>query len=443
MSRKTFQSFLISAFLFVFSALPGFANSNVRIVRLSLADGNVKIDRGTGEFEKAIVNLPITQGMKLRTADDGRAEVEFEDGSTLRLAPGTSVEFPELSLRDSGAKLSSMRVTKGTAYVEFTARKKDELTLQFGQEEIALTQAAHLRLGVDEKGAALAVFKGDLEVSGPFGSVEVKKNQTADFDFSGDNHYTLAKHIQQQPDDDWDNDQDRYHQQYASKTSSSYSPYSYGTSDLAYYGNFFNAPGYGMMWQPYFVGMGWNPFLDGAWSFYPGFGFGWVSAYPWGWTPYHYGTWAFLPGYGWAWQPGGVWMPMYTQVAVRNAPAGFVAPRAPTSGAGTIRVGRQSGFTMAGVSGSKVVIRSNAAGLGVPRGQFSNMAKLSQKVEKSGTVTRTVSSMPSPGFEPISSRGGSAGARGSTRASEPRASQPHQMSLPSAGTSRSSGSPHK
>jgi len=437
MSRTAFRSLLIAA-LFSLAALPALADSHVRIVRLSSIDGTVKVDKGTGQFEKAIVNLPITQGMKLRTGDDGRVEVEFEDGSTLRLTPGTAVRFDELSLRDSGTKVSHVELSKGTLYAESTGGRDSELTLQFGQEKVILPRGAHVRLGADERGAALAVFKGDLNVDGPSGEIAVSKKQTADFDFSANDRFTLAKKVQQEPEDDWDKEQDQYHQRYASNSYNSYSPYAYGSTDLAYYGNFFNAPGYGMMWQPYFVGAGWDPFMDGAWAFTPGFGFGWVSAYPWGWTPYHYGSWAFVPGFGWAWQPGGVWMPFYGQPVVLNAPAGFVAPRAPASGMGTVIVNRGPTSSLTAMSGGKMVIRNNSAGLGIPRGQFDNLGKLSQKVQSHGMVTEHVA-MPVGRSEPMSARGGAARSRASEGArSEPRTSTP-PMSAPS--MSAPSGSP--
>lgn len=448
MSRQAFTHLLLPALFCALIALPALADSHVRIVRLSTVDGSVKVDRGTGQFEKALINLPITQGMKLRTGYDGHAEVEFEDGGTVRIAPDSVVQFRELSLRDSGTKVSTVEVSKGTAYVESTGGKDDQLTLQFGNQKVALTRGAHLRVGIDKSGAELADFKGDLQIEASSGTIYLKKNQTANFDFSNDS-YKLAKKIQQEPEDDWDKEQDQYHQQYAAKSYDRYSPYAYGTTDLGYYGNFFNAPGYGMLWQPYFAGAGWDPFMDGAWSFYPGFGFGWVSAYPWGWTPYHYGTWVFLSGYGWAWQPGGAWMPMYTQMAVLNAPAGFVAPKAPASGTGTVVVGRRPSSTMAGISGSTLVIRKGSAGLGVPRGQFDNMPKLSAKVQKNGMVTQRVETMQAPGMEPMSR--GSAAAHGTMRTSqprisEPRASGPLAMPFPSAGTASShgsSGTPHK
>src|SRR5438067_13319602 len=99
-------------------AIPAVADSQARIVRLSQVDGTVQADRNTGQgFEKAFLNMPVTQGMKLRTNADGRAEIEFEDGSTLSIVPHTIVVFPELSLRDLGAKLSAVSVEDGTGYV--------------------------------------------------------------------------------------------------------------------------------------------------------------------------------------------------------------------------------------------------------------------------------------------------------------------------------------
>ena len=98
--------------------------------------------------------------------------------------------------------------------------------------------------------------------------------------------------------------QDKYQQQYSLSASNSYSPYAYGSSDLNYYGSFYNIPGYGMMWQPYLGGRGLGPIHEWLLGWYPGSGYTWVSAYPWGWTPYRYGSWTYLSAYGWFWQPG-------------------------------------------------------------------------------------------------------------------------------------------
>lgn len=444
-NSRTFNILMLSVFG-VIASLSAMADSHVRIVRLSYIDGGVQISRTAGAaYEKAIVNLPITEGARLKTAD-GRAEVEFEDGSTLRLVADSTVEFSQLSLRDSGAKVSVVKVTSGTAYFNFTGTKDGEFSVQFEDKKIALARAAHLRVILGDDDSSVAVFKGLIQVDSPSGMIEVKKNQTVSFDLDS-NQYKVAKNIQETPYDEWDDQQNEYHTRYAAKSYNSYSPYAYGTTDLSYYGNFFNAPGYGMMWQPYLAGAGWDPFMDGAWAFNSGFGFGWVSAYPWGWTPYHTGAWVFLPGYGWAWQPGGAWNNWYSQPVVRNAPKSFVAPHAPVSGTSTVVVNRGPASTF---TGNKLIVRNNSAGLGVPRGQFQNMAKLSQKTQERGVVSRRVPVQ----SVPMQSSAGRMGNAGGRSGSSSRASQPMPrlepmprstgMSAPSSSAPASAGSPrHK
>src|SRR5579864_9709175 len=107
MSNKRFALAIMTALACALLALPAVADSQARIVRLSDVQGSVQMDKNTGMgFERAFLNLPITQGAQLQTGGNGRAEVEFEDGSTLRLAPDTKVEFSTLGLSDSGKRMS-------------------------------------------------------------------------------------------------------------------------------------------------------------------------------------------------------------------------------------------------------------------------------------------------------------------------------------------------
>ena len=422
-------------------AVPSFADSQARIVRLSAVEGDVQIDRNTGQsYEKAFLNLPITQGAKLRAKNDGRAEVEFEDGSTVRITPGTVVEFPQLSLRDSGGKISTVNLREGTAYVNFSGAKNDEFTLTFGHEKLALTHAAHLRAEMRDTDAALAVFKGDVQVEGPSGTFEVGKKQSATFDLADRDRYTLAANLEQDPYDSWDKQQEQYHQRYTSNSLyNGYSPYAYGMSDLNYYGSYFYAPGYGMCWQPYFTGLGWDPFMNGAWMWYPGFGYTWVSGYPWGWMPYRYGSWLFLPSHGWAWQPGGSWAGWNTIPRVVNPPRSFTPPQPPTAPGRTMIVNR--GPIMS-VSRSRLVIRNDSAGLGIPRGSIRNLGRISQQVKTEGSATATVHTAPVRSLAPMSPTsprvGGPSGGF-SPRMSTPAAA-PHSVPAPHSGTSH--GSPH-
>jgi hypothetical protein len=394
-------------------ALPAMADSQARIVRMSDVQGSVQIDKNTGMgFENAFLNLPITQGAQLKTLGNGRAEVEFEDGSTMRLTPNSTVQFSTLGSNDSGKHMSEVNLVEGMAYVNWLG--KDEITLNFSREKVSLDHAAHFRLDTSTEVANLAVFKGNVEIDGPGGKVMVDKKKTATFDSADNDKSTLANNITAAPLDSWDKESIAYHDQYAKNNSSNSSPYGYGMSDLNYYGSYNNVPGYGMMWQPYFTGVGWDPFMDGAWSWYPGYGYMFASAYPWGWMPYRYGNWMFVPAFGWMWQPGG-WNSWLT--TPRQTPTTFIHFHplvAPTTGTvKAIAVGR--GGAVSPVVSSRTIVNAGSAGMGIPRGSLGNLSHLNREVAKNGFVAVR----PAPQFSGTSQRSSGFGGSHSSSASAP------------------------
>ena len=384
--------------VFVLAAVAAFGESQARIVRLGDTQGDVRIDRNTGQgFEKAFLNLPITQGMKIQTGNDGRATLELEDSSTLRLTPGSVLEISKLSLADSGAKVSGFHLQEGGAYVNLVNAKDNRLSVSFARETISFDRPANVRIEMGDTNVSVAVFKGDVQIAAPDGSVQVSKGKAADYNLVND-HHEIASQIEDQPLDAWDKQQNQYQQEYSSKSYSNYSPYAYGTSDLNYYGNFLTVPGYGSVWQPFFAGAGWDPFMNGAWAFYPGSGYGWVSTYPWGWTPYHYGSWNYLPPYGWFWQPGGNWVGTNATPVVPHAPLHFNGPQAPASpGMRMQAVNHGPQTQLVGKSLNHLQIPSNSAGMGIPRGEVMNLRDLSHTAERKGAVTTGLHT-PSTGF---------------------------------------------
>src|SRR5215813_7139450 len=127
MSTRSCSRFLLLSATCALIALPAFAGSQARIVRLSDVQGSVQIDKNNGMgLENAFVNLPITQGTQLRTGDRGRAEIEFEDGSSMRLAPNTAIEFSTLGLSESGTRISQINLTEGMAYVNWLSKSGDD-----------------------------------------------------------------------------------------------------------------------------------------------------------------------------------------------------------------------------------------------------------------------------------------------------------------------------
>src|SRR5215468_9231461 len=75
MSPRRVMFALLSAIALLLLASAAWGDSHARIVRLSYVEGGVQIDRADGQgFQSAFLNLPITQGVRLETRDDGRAE---------------------------------------------------------------------------------------------------------------------------------------------------------------------------------------------------------------------------------------------------------------------------------------------------------------------------------------------------------------------------------
>lgn len=434
LSLSRFSMVILSAAACALLALPALADSQARIVRLSDVQGSVQIDKNAGlGFENAFLNLPIKQGTRVKTRDRGRAEIEFEDGSTLRLTPNTTVEFSTLGLNDSGKRFSEINLLEGMAYVNWLGKSGDQFTLNFSREKITLDHAAHFRVETSTQVAKMAVFKGNVVVDGPAGNVMVEKKKTASFDATDNDKYTLAKNVEEAPLDSWDKEASSYHDQYARNNSS---PYGYGVSDLNYYGAYSNVPGYGMMWQPYFTGVGWDPFMNGAWSFYPGSGFMFASAYPWGWMPYHYGNWMFVSGMGWMWQPGG-WnsfttVPRYAGTVPTNFHP-LVPPAAGT--VKTVLVGR-AGMTSA-LAPSRMVVNAGSAGMGIPRGSLDNLHQLNHQVAKSGFAQV----QPAPQFSTTPARGSAMNSGNSAPRSS--MSSPSMHSGASAGHASTGGAAHR
>lgn len=383
MYRPRFRLILLAGLVGGLISLPAFAASQVRIVRLSSVQGAVQIDKNSGlGFENGFANLPITQNTQLRTLGGGRAEVEFEDGSTLRLPPNTTVAFSTLGLSDSGQCISTVNLVVGRAYVNWLGKSGDAFTLNFAHEKIVLGQAAHFRAASLANAAEITSFKNELLVTGRAGAVKVAKKKMVSFDVSDNDRPGEAKSLVRDPYDEWDQQAVEYHDQYAKNNPT---PLGYGVSDLSYYGGYTTLPGYGNLWQPYFAGAGWNPFMDGAWSWYPSTGYLWASAYPWGWMPYYYGSWIFAPGFGWGWQPGGfsTWHAgMHYGGAVA---ADFHPPTQPSGTVKTVVVGRGGPLVMSDPL-PRMTVKNGTAGLGVPRGVYGNLHSFNGQVAKRGSV---------------------------------------------------------
>jgi FecR protein len=313
-------------------------NNNVRAVRISAVEGTVQILDDNGVvFDQAHANMPVTQEMHLKTGDDGRAEVQFEDGSVARITPNSAISFDQLQRTGDGNTVTQIQAAAGLTYYEFNNRG-GKYAVRFGPYTATATKSSIFRVAVDQNPAQIAVMRGAVHIdTGNDGGLDVLTSQTATLDMKDTTSYDVAQSITADSWDQWNSDRDQLLAQMGAKATMARAmganPDDAAWNDLDASGNWYDMPGYGMGWTPV-GGSGFDPFGSGYWGYYPAYGYTWISSYSWGWLPYHCGAWNWFNGPGWMWFPGNCgwgafgngWYPVVT---VWNCPPNYVVPTRP------------------------------------------------------------------------------------------------------------------
>lgn len=286
----------------------------MRAARLTYLQGDVTVDHAdnTGS-DAAVLNMPLSGGVRVTTAESGEAEVEFEDGSLVRLTPNSSLELTKLSVESSGTYQTEMSLLSGLAYVELRAATKYAYRVDAGGDVITPVQNATVRINMDEPPARIAALDGSVHVErtdlqGGY-RTELRAGETLQSDAADGTRYFLSAEVAQDSWDAWNEERDQAAADAAAARTAARDGYAgdqgYGWSDLDANGSWYDVPGQGEVWQPNVAqDTGFDPYGYGSWVWYPGAGYVWASGYSWGWTPFRCGSWSYWGGFGWGWAPG-------------------------------------------------------------------------------------------------------------------------------------------
>jgi hypothetical protein len=287
--------------------------SHIRIIRLSLVQGDVRVTRdshgnaladSSNVWETAEANLPIRQGFALAT-DNGRAEVEFENGAMAFLKENTVLEFYDLSLKD-GARTTRLVLRQGSAAFYVNPENGDYFSVTGGDFTVEASTRSTFRLDNFDDGSTVETLKGHVTVLHKDQTRRIDKGQSLSMKAGDDDSMNVGRLAEEDDFDRWVSDRV---DSVATATNAALqytgSPYyASGFADLYTYGAFSSCGAYGFGWRPFGVGFGWSPFNSGQWIWDPAFGWTWMSAQPWGWAPYHYGGWLFDSSCGgWFYSP--------------------------------------------------------------------------------------------------------------------------------------------
>ncbi len=287
--------------------------SQNRAVRLSTVEGQVRIlQSGQSITDQAVANTPLFDGFGIQTGDDGRAELQFPDGTVGRIPPDSSV-----GLEDMQQGAGDFVLDHGMGYFELRGAER----VRFAGYTATSTGAAVIRVKLDEAPGEIAVFDGAIHLEGPDGiTADLHGGQSVKI-APKDSMLNVAEIVEPDSWDAWNSDRDQALSSAASSATTASKSMDDAANpawgDLNQNGNWYDVPGEGYVWSPYDASNGsWDPYGNGYWMNSPSYGYTWVSGYSWGYLPYQCGLWNWYGGFGWGWAPGsctpwwggGVWI---------------------------------------------------------------------------------------------------------------------------------------
>jgi FecR protein len=326
-----------------------------RAVRLSFVEGPVRVVQdGQVIADPAYANLPLFEGAQVIAGDEGRAEVQLEDGSVARLSPNSTITFSVLQQQGSGTR-TEIVVNGGLAYFELQpSNAQNSVRVNYGSTSFEASSFSVVRVIADQLPGELAVFSGNVHLEHGGTQLDVHGGESLNLNSKDGAGYNIAESIEPDSWDSWNADRDQMLNSVAAdKTAASASfvnSQGSGISDLDANGNWYNVPGEGYVWSPYeaqLQGSAWDPYGYGNWTYYPNYGYLFVSGYGWGYAPYSCGMWNYYSAFGWGWSGGGGCSPWwngsgagwyggyggaYGLYNIGRYPHGYQPPRRPVPG---------------------------------------------------------------------------------------------------------------
>lgn len=338
------KGYLLSVSLLTFSlllALPAFSGYKVVNGQRDFYFGHISYSEikndgkdplvfreGQARPEVAILNLPLGPGDTIKTSDSRRCEIQFDNGTIVRLDLDTGLKIETILAQSlsTAKKMSNLLLAKGQVYVMYNKYS----TLEVFQ---VITPCAAVKL--DHNAVALIMLTGegntDVQVErgkvnllyGPdkFHIYRTKIEQKQRFIISADNQVRPAEYAMISDFISWN---ESINKDFMALHEGSFLPKPIQKLPKAVfyfaqnYGNLYGQwvwhDLYGYVWRPnyndYYPWGTWAPYIYGNWAGYRNMTF-WIPREPWGWVPYHLGIWMWDKNKGWLWLPGSAFAPAW------------------------------------------------------------------------------------------------------------------------------------
>jgi ferric-dicitrate binding protein FerR (iron transport regulator) len=152
--------------------------SQARSVRLSLVTGKVTVKRpGTAAGVQAQVNTAIEEGSVVSTSAGGLANVQLENGSTIRLSEHAKVDFTQLNTDADGNKLNVITLDRGHADFYFVPERKDVSEVKVADATLTSHGKTEFETDFSSGTVQLHVSEGSVTISAHASSLTLGKGK--------------------------------------------------------------------------------------------------------------------------------------------------------------------------------------------------------------------------------------------------------------------------
>jgi hypothetical protein len=294
----------------------------------------VVLREGRQTPEPAVLNLPLGPGDAVQTSDTRRCEIQFDNGTIIRLDVNTKIKIEAILAKSlsTAKKISNILLAQGQVYVMY--RKYDSLEafqIITPQAAFKLDHNAVALIDMTDGQAGVQVERGRVDVlygkdAGHVNSKRVDARGRAFVD--AEDAFKPADYAAASEFKSWN---EAINAKFAELHEGNVLPKPYQNLPQAVFEfaqKFGNANGewlwhdlYGYVWRPYINDMrypwggfqaNWQPYFYGTWTDYRGQLY-WVPGEPWGWVPYHLGLWMWDKKAGWVWMPGSLFASAWVQ----------------------------------------------------------------------------------------------------------------------------------
>ena len=279
--------------------------------------------------EPAILNLPLGPGDIIQTSAERRTEVQFDNGTVVRLDFNSRLKIETLLAQSlsTARKISNLVLEKGQAYAMYKKYNSLEIfqvvtpgaAVKLDHNSVALirlTEEGTTDVQV-ERGKAFLLFGGDKT---HLSQKRINAKQRGIV--SAENRFELAEYEVLTDFKAWNESINAHFPEihegnYLPKPIRNVSKvvFEFAQKFGNTYGEWLWHDLYGYVWRPYlndyrYPWGTWQPYINGSWTSRGGELF-WIPGEAWGWVPYHLGVWMWDKSKGWVWLPGSLFAPAW------------------------------------------------------------------------------------------------------------------------------------